>query len=96
MPDPNPTKALFRCLFAYSNGKSVKIFEVDGEYAAANDGAALKVAVTGEPLEDLEDLEEFEWMERLASAYDLFVDNPEVDEERLQWVKPEVMRKSNR
>jgi len=96
MRDPKPTKALFRCLFAYSNGKPVEIFDVDGNYAIPNCGLALKVAVTGDASENFEDLEDFQWTERLAAAYDLFVVDPGMGEKRLRWVKPEVMRKSNR
>ena len=93
MPELKQTKALFRCLFAYSNGQPVKIFDVDGNCASLNRGIALTVAVAGA---EFDEFEVSEWMERLASAYDLFVDDPEASAEQLRWVKPEVLRGSNR
>jgi hypothetical protein len=92
MRDSNKTKALFRCVFAYSNGEPVTVFDVDGRQAFANKNIALKVAVSGDVTD--EDFEGTEWTEQLSAAYDLFIVDPEAAEKLVQWVRPEVTQKS--
>ncbi len=36
MPDPKQTKVLFRCLFAYSNGDPVAVFDVEEDRLHGN------------------------------------------------------------
>jgi hypothetical protein len=98
MTDRN-SKALFRCLFAYSNGRPVATLEIREGQATASE-CALRVAIAADDSETFDDLDDpdwddSEWRERLASAYDLFVDDPWLGEQRMRWVNPEIPRKSN-
>ena len=87
------TKALFRCLFAYSNGGPVDVFdfeEIDemGErtlVATATGGNTLKVAVIGDT--SALDFDATESPELLAAAYDMFVNNRKVASKHIEWMR---------
>jgi hypothetical protein len=92
MPDPERTKVLFRCLFAYSGGQPVPVFEADAEYAQydetftanATSEAALKVAVVRRlsgPEVDATDCPK-----ALAAAYEMFINDGDVSGDRIEWV----------
>jgi len=93
MPGPERTKALFRCLFAYSNGGPVDVFDLEEIYelgekilvATAAGGNPLKVAVVGDT--SALDFDATEWPELLAAAYDMFVDNGNVARKPIEWVR---------
>lgn len=80
------TKALFRCVFAYSNGRPVKALDIrrDEEFgelrAIENGGMHLEVAVarcsigTEEPI---------------SRAYESFVNNGELDDRAFDWERVE-------
>jgi hypothetical protein len=95
MFDPKPTKALFRCMFAYSDGQPVEVFDVQDTHlqwdetlmASANSAVTLKVAVAGDVSQP--DSHSTEWAEMLATAYEMFVDDPEVANDYFQWVRLE-------
>lgn len=95
MFDPKQTKALFRCVFAYSDGQPVEVFDVQENHlewdetltASVNTAVTLKVAVAGEVLEP--DFDSSEWAEMLATAYEMFVDDPGAANDHFQWVRLE-------
>ena len=89
-------KALFHCLFAYSGGQPVAVFEVDENHpqrnepltANANGEAALKVAVVkgfSGP-----EFDATECPELLAAAYEMFVNDGKPSSDRIEWVKLET------
>jgi len=91
---PKETKALFRCLFAYSNGQPVAAFDVEENdpkcdetmTARANNAVTVKVAVAGDVSEP--DFDSAEWSDMLATAHEMFVDDPEAAN-YFQWVRLE-------
>lgn len=93
MPGPEQTKALFRCLFAFSNGRPVDVFDLEeiselGEkilVATATNGTPLKVAVVGDT--SALDFDATEWPELLAAAYDMFVINGKAAGDHIEWVR---------
>ena len=96
MRGPGQSKALFRCLFAYSNGGPVDVFdfeEIDelGEktlVATATSGNPLKVAVIGDT--SALDFDATESPELMAAAYDMFVSNRKVASKHIEWVRLET------
>ncbi len=93
MPDSEQTKALFRYLFAYSNGHPVAVFDLEQNSelgdrileATANSGATLKVAVVGDT--SALDFDATEWPELLAAAYEMFVNDGKVASNHIEWVR---------
>jgi len=93
---PRPTKALFRCVFAYSGGQPVEVFDVQDNHlqwdetlmASANSASTLKVAVAGDISEP--DFDSIEWAEMLATAYEMFVDDPGAANDNFQWVRLKI------
>jgi hypothetical protein len=83
-------------VFAYSDGQPVAVFDVEEAHplrdrtlrASASTGVSMKVAVVRGDCEL--DFDETEWPELLATAYEMFVDDPEVANDCFQWVKLEV------
>jgi hypothetical protein len=93
MPGPDQTKALFRYLFAYSNGHPVAVFDLEENFeegdrileATADSGATLKVAVVGDT--SALDFDATEWPELLAAAYEMFVNDGKLASDRIEWVR---------
>ena len=92
MPGPEQTKVLFRCLFAYSDGIPVAVFDLEENCelgdrtleATGNSGATLKVAVVGDT--SALGFDATEWPELLAAAYEMFVNDGKVASDRIEWV----------
>lgn len=96
MPGPEQSKVLFRCLFAYSNGDPVDVFDLEETrelgkrilVATAAGGSSLKVAVVAHT--SGLDFDATESPELLAAAYDMFVNNRKGARERIEWVRLET------
>ncbi len=90
------SKVLFRCLFAYSNGQPVAVFDIEENHVQcgetvtgrANGDVTLKVAVAGVVSES--DFGSAEGQEMLATAYEMFVEDPELASDCFQWVRLEA------
>jgi len=90
---PGQTKALFRCLFAYSNGGPVDVFDLEeiselGKKILVATGTSetpVKVAVIGDT--SAFDFDAAESPELLAAAYDMFVNNRKVASKHIEWVR---------
>ena len=91
MPDQKQTKALFRCLLAYSDGRLVRAFDLEedlprhgrGVRAIAHEGAALTVAIArsaGDPYSDAPK------PELLAAAYEMFINDGDLSAGEVDWV----------
>jgi len=92
MPEPVHNKALFRFIFAFSSGKPAVVFDLEEDWlrpgslrATANNRAVLRVAVARNDFGL--DFGDDEWPESMAAAYEEFVSDPEISEERFDWIE---------
>lgn len=90
MPESTQYKALFRFVFAFSGGRPAEVFDVQDDWlrpktlTATNVGASLRVAVVRNSFEL--DFEDDTWPESVSAAYEEFVNDPEMSDERFEWI----------
>jgi hypothetical protein len=87
MLDPQP-KLLFRFLLAYSNGRRVEVIEADADCAHTSKGIALRIGFAGSDSDC--SLDDSQRSKQLATAYELYVNDPDEADERVRWVEPEL------
>ena len=92
MSDKTQTKALFRCVLAYSDGRLVRAFDLEADLAChdrcvkaiAHEGTTLTVAVArsaGDPYCGTPKPESF------AAAYEMFINEGDLFDDNIEWVR---------
>ncbi len=94
MSDKKQTKALFRCLLAYSDGRLVRTFDLEADLArrdkglkaVAHDGTAMTVAVAKSAENSCDDPSDAPKPESFAAAYEMFINDGELCANDIEWV----------
>ena len=96
MSDKKQTKALFRCVLAYSDGRLVRTFDLEADLAhhdnglkaTAHDGTAMTVAVAKSVENPYDDpYSETLKPESFAAAYEMFINDGDLCADDIEWVR---------
>jgi hypothetical protein len=96
MSNKKQTKALFRCVLAYSDGRLVRTFDLEEDLARhdrslkaiAHDGTAMTVAIAKSAENPYDDLySDAPKPESFAAAYEMFINDGDLCADDIEWVR---------